>query len=187
MMLFKKCIIYLIFAKSVLGVDTSVKTLKTIEGFEFCAFSSKNGYPYFRLEYNDASTERPKVGFLKFGLAFLKIRDLKITLDLRYAETNSLQSKWDELLKNKAIKYATMDKIYLKLIDDNGFSHIFQAPKAKFMSSGEFRLWGKVSYLFKNEYKEFERVFMTLDKSSKKIVIKRTENDSNPLVLNFTQ
>ena len=80
-----------------------------------------------------------------------------------------------------------MDRIYLNLIDKNGLLHTFQSPKAKFMSSGEFRLWGKVSYLFKNEYKEFERVSMTLDKSSKKIVIKRTENDSNPLMLNFTQ
>lgn len=186
-MLFKKCIIFLFLIVPAFCIDLSYEDLKKAEGFQFRSFSSKNGYPYFKLEYKDASTERPKVGFLKFGLAFLKIKDLKITIDLRHTEAISLQSKWDELVKNKAIKYASMDRIYLNLIDKNGLLHTFQAPKAKFISSGEFRLWGKVSYLFNNEYQEFERVFMTQDKSSKKIVIKRTENDSNPLVLNFTQ
>ena len=186
-MLLKKYIIYFAFATSVLGIDSSHKTLKNIDGFEFCSFSSQNGYPYFKLEYKNASTERPKVGFLKFGLAFLKIKDLKITLDLRHADNTSLQAKWDKLLENRAIKYVAIDKIYLKLIDNFGYSHIFVASQAKFMSSGEFRLWGNVSCICKNGIQEFDRILITYDKLKQKLVFKKNENDSKPLVLQIGQ
>ena len=67
------------------GIDASIRTLKKVEGFESTFYSSETGYQYLKIKYEETSTERPKLGFLKFGIAFLKVKDLSVFLDLRHA------------------------------------------------------------------------------------------------------
>jgi hypothetical protein len=83
------------------GIDASIRTLKKVEGFESSFFSSETGYQYLKIKYEETSTERPKLGFLKFGIAFLKVKELKVFLDLRHANANLLLKEWNELVEKK--------------------------------------------------------------------------------------
>ena len=184
-MCLRKWIIPLVILGSVFNLNSTLKSLKEAEGFEMNFFSSKTGDPYFRIKYQNIFTERPKVGFLKFGLAFLNVSDLKITIDLSHVEAMLLQSKWDEIAKNRAINYATINPVNLTLVDGNRISHHFSGPKAKFISSGEFRVWGKVTYQCNDDNQEFDEVVMFQDKEKNQLVIRKTKNGFDPLVLNF--
>jgi len=109
--------------------------LKKVEGFESSFFSSETGFQYLKIKYQDSSTERPKLGFLKFGLAFLKVKDLSVALDLRHANAKIFFNKWDELAENIAIKYATMEPITISLVQQSGDILSLKASKGSFRPS----------------------------------------------------
>ena len=61
-------------------------SIKDFEGFELSFYNESSGNRYLKLDYQKALTEKPKLGFLKFGLSFLKVEDLSIYLDARFAQ-----------------------------------------------------------------------------------------------------
>ena len=109
------------------------------------SYSPKTGLPYLKLKYADISTVKPKLGFLKFGIAFLKIKDLRLSLDLRESDSQSLFSKWNKIASQKAIKYATMEPISISLSQLSGSIISLKATKGKFSPDGGLKFGGKLS------------------------------------------
>ena len=159
------------------GIDSSIRTLKKVEGFESSFFSSETGFQYLKIKYQDTSTERPKLGFLKFGLAFLKVKDLSVVLDLRHANAKILFNKWDELAENKAIKYVTMEPITISLVQQSGDILSLKGSKGKFSSSGQLKLWGEVVCITNGLEERFNQVVISFNNVSNELeIIKGTVN-----------
>ena len=64
-------------------------SLRDFEGFQSTIYSKSSGFPFLKLYYRSAVTEKPKLGFLKLGLSFLKVQDLHLKIDARHG-TKSL-------------------------------------------------------------------------------------------------
>ncbi len=159
------------------GVDLNIRTLKKVEGFESSFFSSETGFKYLKIKYEDTLIERPKLGFLKFGLAFLKVKDLKVFLDLRHAKAKLLTKKWDELLVKKAIKYATMEPITISLVQQSGDIISVEASKGKFSSFGQLKLWGEVVYKYDGLEERHSQVLITFNNVTNELeIMKGTKN-----------
>ena len=159
------------------GIDASIRTLKKVEGFESSFFSSETGYQYLKIKYEETSTERPKLGFLKFGIAFLKVKELKVFLDLRHANANLLLKEWNELVEKKAIKYATLEPITISLIQQSGDIITMEASKGKFSSVGQLKLSGEVVYRYDSQEQRPSQVVISFNNFTNEVeIIKGTEN-----------
>ena len=178
-------IIYLCSILVVLAIEPSSRTVQGIEGFESTFYSESTGLPYLSIKYKTAFSQKPKVSFLKFGISFLKISQFKIHLDLRYAPPNQLLSMWQNVMTQKAIRYATMEPIHLDLVDRDGKLFNVKASKGKFTSSGELRMWGKVICSREQDAGEFERVSIVYDAALNALSLVRGSNDPNPMLLTF--
>jgi hypothetical protein len=176
-------IIYLFFIPALLVAKPSFKTVKGVEGFESTFYSEQSGLPYLSILYRAASSERPKLGFLKFGISFLKLEHLHIRLDLRHAPSKQLLLMWDQLLMQKAIRYASMQPIHLALIDQGGELFNFDATNGKFTSSGELRLWDKVVCSSAQNTQQFEKVSIAYDDQSNALIVMFGKDDSKPIIL----
>lgn len=126
------------------GIDPGIGSLSKVNGFDSTFFSDKSGHPFLHIQYQDAISERPKIGFLKFGISFLKVRNLRVSLDLRKTTYQSLLAKWDQLVSKRSIHYATIQPFSLSITDQFGEMIDLNATQAKFTASGELRLWGDV-------------------------------------------
>ena len=51
------------------GIDPNINALEKLRGLNHLSFS-ETGFPYLRIKYADINTVKPKLGFLKFGIAF---------------------------------------------------------------------------------------------------------------------
>ena len=172
-----KFIFLLVIPTLFYGIDSSIRTLKKVEGFESSFFSSETGVQYLKIKYEDTSTERPKLGFLKFGLAFLKVKDLKVFLDLRHANAKLLIKKWEELLLKKAIKYATLEPITISLVQPSGDIISMEANKGKFSSIGQLKLWGDVVYKYDGIEERLSQVVISFNNVTNELeIMKGTEN-----------
>jgi len=178
-------IILLFSYLAVFAVKPSSRTVQGIEGFESTFYSDATGLPYLSLEYKTASSQKPKVGFLTFGVSFLKISHLKIHLDLGQAPPNRLLSMWQNLMTQKAIRYATMEPVHLDLADRDGKLFMVKASKGKFTSSGELRMWGQVLCTGVQGINEFERLSIVYDARLNALTLVRGSNDFNPMLLTF--
>ena len=185
---------FLVFPTFLYGIDPSISSLKKIDGFESSFFSSETGFKYLKFKYQDTSTERPKLGFLKFGLAFLKVKDLRVFLDLRHANGKILFNKWEELVENKAFKYATMEPFMLSLVQQAGYTMSLEASKGKLSSTGQLKLWGWVVFSsdgleerlnqvvisFNNVTNELEIIKGTEKAQKLRFSFKESETEKNP-------
>ena len=159
------------------GIEPSVTSLKKVEGFESSFFSSETGFQYLKIKYQDTSTERPKLGFLKFGLAFLKVEDLSVFLDLRHANAEILFNKWDELVEHKAIKYAIMEPIKITLVQQSGDIISLEGSKGKLSSSGQLKLWGEVVCIADGLEERFNQIVIYFNNVANELeIIKGTVN-----------
>lgn len=176
-MAYIKSTFFLVIPILLYGIDPSISSLKKVKGFESSHFSSETGFQYLKIKYQDTSTERPKLGFLKFGLAFLKVKDLSVVLDLRHANAKILFNKWDELAENKAIKYATMEPITISLVQQSGDILSLKGSKGKFSSSGQLKLWGEVVCITNGLEERFNQVVISFNNVSNELeIIKGTVN-----------
>jgi hypothetical protein len=182
---FSKLILFLVFIPFLFGVKRDFRTVRELEGFESTHYSDDTGLPYLSILYKAASVEKPKVGFLKFGISFLKINYLKIRLDLRHAPSSQLLLMWKDLITQKAIRYVTAEPIHLAFVDKDGKLFNINASKGKFTSSGELHLWGKVLCSTKKTVEEFKSVSVFQDDNLKALVVKKGTDEENPLILNF--
>ena len=185
---------FLVFPTFLYGIDPSISSLKKIDGFESSFFSSETGFKYLKFKYQDTSTERPKLGFLKFGLAFLKVKDLRVFIDLRHANGKILFNKWEELVENKAIKYTTMEPFMLSLVQQAGDTMSLEASKGKLSSTGQLKFWGGVVFSsdgleeklnqvvisFNNVTNELEIINCTEKAQKLRFSFKESETEKNP-------
>ena len=66
-MQFNKCLALLLVCPAFLfGIDPGIGSLSKVNGFDSTFFSDKSGHPFLHIQYQDAISERPKIGFLKF-------------------------------------------------------------------------------------------------------------------------
>jgi len=91
----KSLALLLVFPAFLFGIDPDIASFSKINGFESTFFSDKSDHPFLRIQYQNAISERPKIVFLKFGIPFLKVRNLRVFLDLRQTSYQSLLAKWD--------------------------------------------------------------------------------------------
>ena len=136
--------LFLAFYNLVNAFPSDRSTLTSFSGLETNFFSEESGFPYLTIGYEEATLEKPKFGFLKFGIPFLKVKELKLVVDLRHTDTSSILKKWQQLASQKTIGYASIEKINLTLIDSSGGKFLITSEKAKFTTSGELRLWNNV-------------------------------------------
>jgi hypothetical protein len=172
-----KSTFFLVIPILLYGIDPSISSLKKVKGFESSYFSSETGFQYLKIKYQDTSTERPKLGFLKFGLAFIKVKDLKVFLDLRHANAKLLIKKWEELLLKKAIKYATLEPITISLVQPSGNIISVEANKGKFSSIGQLKLWGEVVYKYDGLEERLSQVVISFNNITNELeIMKGTDN-----------
>ena len=121
---------YVLFALTfsavvIFGEKPRRHAIQQVQNFESTFYSEHSGFPFLKIFYKEASSSRPKLGFLKFGISFLKVEKLKIKLDLRHASPDQLLNMWDELMTQRAIRYATLEPITLTLINQKESILIF--------------------------------------------------------------
>ena len=167
------------------GIDSNINSFKKVEGLESCFYSQETGSPYLRLKYSDISTVRPKLGFLKFGIAFLKIEEFSFTLDLKESNSKFLFSKWNKISNQKAIKYATMEPISVSFLQLCGNKIILKAPKGKFSVDGGLKLWGKVECKFNRKMKIVNEVSIYFDSKLDSLVMVLGKDSANPKIIPF--
>ena len=132
--------------------------------------------------YREASTEFPKVGFLKLGISFLKVTDLNIQIDMVNASAESLLAKWHALVSEQTIRYVTIEPISLTFFNGAEKPCNLSANKAKFTSSGELRLWDSVSFSDATDTISLSGAVLTHNKSANSLEIHRFPVDGKPIV-----
>ena len=125
-----------------LSVDKPM-TIRDFEGFESSEYFKSSGKKMMTLKFASADVKKPKVGFLRMGLAFLMVRNLEIILNTDGLSSNFIHSKLDELKKRKGVSYAVAEPITF-LFKGNKQSIKIIAKKGKLTTEGTFRLWGGV-------------------------------------------
>ena len=173
-----------IFCLSVVSeASTSVRTLTEFEGLESTFYSTLSGKAYLSLKYESAVMKHPKIGFLKFGMSFLEVKDLHARLDLRHAKSDNLFSKWKNLLSQKAIRYATFEPISILLTDRMGHSYLLKAEKGKLSASGRLVLWNDASIEYDGSIEFFPRLAIDMDETQSHLVIEKNKTQEINLLI----
>lgn len=118
-------------------------TIRDFEGFETSQYFKDSGKKMMTLKFASADVERPKIGFLRMGLAFLMVRNLEVLLVTDGLSANFIHKKIDELKKHKGVSYAVAEPVTF-WFKGNKQSIKIVANKGKLTSEGSFRLWGGV-------------------------------------------
>ena len=88
--------------------------------------------------------EKPKVGFLRLGPSFLKVKDLRIELNTRLANMKEIIEFYDKIASSKGIRYAVADKIELVITQKSGEKLHVVGKKGKVTAEGYLRIWEEV-------------------------------------------
>jgi hypothetical protein len=119
-------------------------SLRDFKGLQTAFFDDESGRRYLQVGYKEATAEKPKVGFLRLGLAFLKIHDLRIDLDARWARKETLLDLFQKVSAKRGVRYAVAEPIELVIRPRDGKPFRITANKGKFTSVGALRVWGHV-------------------------------------------
>ena len=119
-------------------------SLRDFKGLQTAFFDDESGRRYLQVGYKEATAEKPKVGFLRLGLAFLKIHDLRIDLDARWARKDTLLDLFQKVSAKRGVRYAVAEPIELVIRPRDGDAFRITATKGKFTSAGALRVWGDV-------------------------------------------
>ena len=122
--------------------------IRDIEGFETSKYFEESGKKMMTLKFA-VDVERPKVGFLRMGLAFLMVRNLEIFINTDGLSAEFIHSKITELKKHKGVSYAVSEPVTFWFTGNLETLKV-NAKKGKLTSAGAFRLWGGV-IIDKNE------------------------------------
>ena len=117
-------------------------SLRDFKGLQTAFFDDESGRRYLQVGYKEATVERPKVGFLRLGLAFLKVHDLRIDLDARWARKETLLDLFQKISSKRGVRYAVAEPIELVIRPEGGDPIRITADKGKFTSEGALRVWG---------------------------------------------
>lgn len=127
-----------------LSAKAKLPSLRDFKGLQTAFFDDESGRRYLRVGYKEATAEKPKVGFLRLGLAFLKIHDLRIDLDARWARKETLLDLFQKVSSKRGVRYAVAEPIELVIRPRDGDPFRITASKGKFTSAGALRVWGDV-------------------------------------------
>ncbi|MDA0725278.1 MAG: hypothetical protein O3B25_13555 [Verrucomicrobia bacterium] len=127
-----------------LSAKAKFPSLRDFKGLQTAFFDDESGRRYLRVGYREATAEKPKVGFLRLGLAFLKIHDLHIDLDARWARKETLLDLFQKVSAKRGVRYAVAEPIELVIRPQTGDAFRITATKGKFTSAGALRVWGDV-------------------------------------------
>ena len=127
-----------------LSAKAKLPSLRDFKGLQTAFFDDESGRRYLQVGYKEATAEKPKVGFLRLGLAFLKIHDLHIDLDARWARKETLLDLFQKVSAKRGVRYAVAEPIELVIRPQTGDAFRITATKGKFTSAGALRVWGDV-------------------------------------------
>ena len=119
--------------------------IRDLEGLDASVFDPKTGLPSIQVRYIHADVEKPKVGFLKMGLAFLMVRNLSLDLYIDRLDNKSLNMEFAKLRSQKGVSYAVAEPITINIRSKNRDVCI-SAGRGKLTSSGVLRLWDGVEF-----------------------------------------
>ena len=88
-------------------------SLTDFSGLRTAFYDGTSGNQYLHIGYRDVAVERPKVGFLQFGLSFLKVKDLCIELDTNWTNKSEILELFTRVASTRGIRYAVAEKIQL--------------------------------------------------------------------------
>ena len=177
MVIYYRLILCFIFSFIQANGSINLKALTQFEGLETVLYSPTTGYPYLKINYFESLTERKKVGFLKFGISFLKVKNLRMVLDLRQCDPHILVSKWTEFVQMKSIQYANMEPVRILIVDRGGQQTEIKANQGKFTVGEELRLWGDVSVTDESGLKKYPRLSLIIQENPDVLQIKKREGD----------
>lgn len=147
-------------------------SIKDFKGFQLSFFNELSGDRYLRLDYNEVLTEKPKIGFLKFGLPFLKVRDLSIFLDSRHIDSGGVAELFEKVSKSKGIRCAVAESMSLSIASETGLIRI-KGEKGKFAQDGSISIWGEVVLEQKQNknYRSLDKLTISIDPLSNRLSI----------------
>lgn len=136
-------------------------SLRDFQGFQTTIYSNSSGFPFLQVYYRSAVSEKPKLGFLKFGFSFLKIQDLQLKIDARHGSKSLILDLFHEVCSTRGVRYATVETISIQIKSDEQNSFKFHASNGKFTSQQSLKLWGDVLYSNDDEEKQFKSISFT--------------------------
>lgn len=151
-----------------LSGDTPI-TIRDFEGFETSQYFEDSGKKMLSLKFDYADVEKPKIGFLRMGLAFLMVRNLEILVNTDGLSANFIFSKIEELKNHKGVSYAVAEPITFWFMG-NGQSFKISAHKGKLTSDGSFRLWGGVKISKKHSKETIEKLEIKIAHENKSLI-----------------
>jgi len=119
--------------------------IRDLEGLDATVFDPKTGLPSIQVRYSHADVEKPRVGFLKMGLAFLMVRNLSVDLYMDRLGNKSLNNEFAKLRSQKGVSYAVAEPITIN-IRSKSRQVCISAGRGKLTSSGVLRLWDGVEF-----------------------------------------
>ena len=131
-------------------------SIRDFEGFEASMYEESTGLTTVKLKYKRAEIEKPKVGFLRMGLAFLMVRDLQVDLFIDRFSEKSLSREFVKLRSQKGVSYAVAEPITVN-IRSKSRTVCVSAGRGKLTSSGVLRLWDGVELSEGNRKDHFSK------------------------------
>ena len=121
-------------------------SFRDFKGLESTFYDDDSGHRYLHIRYKEALTEKPKVGFLRLGLSFLKIHNLRIELDTRWASQGVILELFEKVISKRGVRYAIAEPIELIIHRKDGDALQIKASKGKFTSDGSLKVWGNAFF-----------------------------------------
>ena len=153
------------------------RILTDFEGLETTLYSKDSSRAFLRVSYDRAELKRPNFGFLKFGLSFLEVRNLHAYLDLRYVEPVELISKWNDLIEQKSIRYATFQPVLIHLTDIMENYYLLRAEKGKLDAEGKLVLWQNSFVENQNNKQSFQKLTFFCNFAENCLVLEKNKSE----------
>lgn len=166
-------VLFLLVSGTCCGLFAKAKqpSLRDFKGLQTAFFDDESGRRYLQVGYKEATAEKPKVGFLRLGLAFLKIHDLRIDLDARWARKETLLDLFQKVSSKRGVRYAVAEPIELVIRPRDGDAFRITATKGKFTSAGALRVWGDVQIVRGETRNRRTNLSLTADPLSNSLVL----------------
>ena len=181
--LFFKIVLLFIIPAFVMGNNFS---LRDFEGFQSTIYSKSSGFPFLKVYYRSAVTEKPKLGFLKLGLSFLKVQDLLLKIDARQGSKSQILQLFQDVCEKRGVRYATVEPISIEISSADKKNFNFRASKGKFTTQQSLKLWGDVLYSNGDEEEKFTSISLKPDLKLNSIICS-FENGKKILPILFSE
>ena len=145
--------------------------MKDFEGYRSVFYNESTGHQFLKLSFNSLDTEKPKIGFLRLGLSFLKVQNLSIELKTDYTEKSNIIELFERVSLKKGVRYAVAEPIELKFLTKEKKSVKICATKGKFNSGGLLRVWGDVEVFHGENKTNPQNVTLMPDRASNSFLL----------------